>query len=324
LSITSSAILALAPYADTEMQVGTEWWLPTESDQIFDRLYLPPVAFKPELEGVRLTMNATGGFNSLYSPRPPLVVQWPTSWLRAPDEHGGYSKAIHGWMNWHDRFEQEIVGASLSDSASPQVLAMMPPADQAWSADRKGRWLDVSVAQLSGDIPKPVTQPAGRETADPFAPPANPFTTSWAAQPPTMRSLLLGIALDTTIAHALLEARQPEQDDVLLRDLLARVKRGEARVMTCTFSAHNSNRYRQSSARIHAYPTEMPSIPSAWEDGYVGTRLEQEDTILSLEQDLAPPARTEWNLARDMPEAIMWQPRFRRLHMNGWAAALIS
>ena len=325
-SIVSSTALTLAPHASTKMQVGTEWWLPTESDQIFDRLYLPPTAFMPALEGTRLTVDAIGGFQSFYGPHAPLAVQWPTSWLRVYDRKSQRptGKAIHGRMDWYDRFEQEIVGASLSDSASPQLVAMMPPADQVWGTDRQGRWLDVTVAQLSGDIPKPAAQPATPEPADPFAPPANPFATGWAAQPPKMRSLILGFALDSNIAHALLETRQPEQDEALLRDLLARVKRGEARVMTCAFSAHNSNRFRQSSARIHAYPTEMPSIPSAWADRQVGTSLEQDTQTLAIDQDLAPPARSEWKLARNVPEAIMWEPRFRRFSSMSDTVALTT
>jgi len=322
-SIVSSATLALAPHASTEMQAGTEWSLPSEVDQIFDRLYLPQVAFQKALEGTRLRVDAAGGFQSFYAPRAPLAVQWPTSWLRVADEHGAHTKAIHGWMDWYDRFEQEIVGASLSDSTSPQLVAMMPPADQAWGTNRQGRWLDVTMAQLAGDVPKPAAQPAMPEPADPFAPPANPFTTGWSAQPPTLRSLILGIALDTSTAHALLLARQQEQDEALLRDLLARVKRGEARIVTSALSARNSNGHSQTSARIHAYPTEMPSIPSAWADEYVGTRLEQNGDSMSITQSLAPPARTEWKLARDMPEAIMWQPRFRVISLQSADSAVI-
>ncbi|WP_395740186.1 hypothetical protein [Prosthecobacter sp.] len=321
--IVSSMALSLAPNADSEMQTGTEWWLPTETDQVFDRLYMVPVSFESALEGTRLKVTATGGFQSFHAPRAPLAVQWPTSWLRAKDEHGAHSRALHGWMDWYDRFEQEIVGATLKDSTAPQLVAMMPPADQAWGAERQGRWLDVTMAQLSGDVPRPVPHPSPPETAaaDPFGPPDNPFT-GWSAQPPTMRSLYLGIALDSKTAHDLLEARKPEQDETLLRDLLARVKRGEARVVTSAFAAHPSGGQTQSSARIHACPTEMPSIPSAWQTERVGTWLEQHEYSMALTQHLAPPARTEWKLARDLPEAVMWQPRFRRISWLSSATAL--
>lgn len=312
-SVVSSAALSVAPHASTEMQTGTEWSLPSEVDQVFDQLYLVPIAFEKALEGTRLRMDATGCFHSFCAPRAPLEVRWPTSWLRARDEHGNGSRVLHGWMDWYDRFEQEMAEAPMSANASPQLVAMMPPADQVWGADRKGRWLDVTLAQLSGDVPKPAAPK-----------PADPFAAGWSAQPPTMRSLFLGIALGSSAAHALLEARQPEKDESLLRDLLARVKRGEARIVTSSFSAHNSNRYAQSSARIHQRPTEMPSIPSAWEDVPVGTRVEQDGQTLALCQDLAPPARTEWKLARDAPEAIMWQPRFRKFSLTSTSAALTT
>ncbi|MFC5457023.1 hypothetical protein [Prosthecobacter fluviatilis] len=323
-SIVSSTALSVAPHASTELQTGTEWRLPSEVDQVLDRLYLVPIAFGKALEGTRLKVNATGDFHSFCAPRAPLAVRWPTSWLRARDEQGNGTRALHGWMDWYDRFEQEIVGVPLSASASPQLVAMMQPADQVWGADRKGRWLDVTLAQLSGDVPKPVEKPATPTPADPFASPPNPFTTGWSANSPTMRSLFLGIALDTSTAHALLQSRQPQQDEALLRDLLARVKRGEGRVITSAFSTHNSNRYAQSSARLHARPTEMPSIPSAWEDVPVGTRLEQDGQILAFIQDLAPPARTEWKLTRDVPEAIMWQPRFRKFSLTSTTAAVTT
>ena len=324
-SIVSTAALAVAPHASTEMQFGNEWWLPSESDQVFDRLYLVPVAFSSALGGTRLKVDgSTGAFTSFFSPRAPLAVQWPTSWLRVRDEHGAGSRVIHGWMDWYDRFEQEIVGTTFSASASPQIVAIMPPADQTWGTDRKGRWLDVTVIKLSGEVPKPASQPAKTEPADPFAPPSHEFFPGWMPQPATMRSLILGIALDSKIAHELLAVRQPEKDAILLSDLMARVKSGEARMVTSAFAAHNSNCYAQTSARIHAYPTEMPSVASAWEDEPVGTLVEQEGATMALTQHLAPPARTEWKLALDVPEAIMWEPRFRKFSFMSTTAALTT
>lgn len=321
-SVVYSSTLTLAPDASAEMQSGTEWWLPAESDQVLDRLYLVPSNFDEAQEGTRLKMHASGGFQSFYSPRAPLAVQWPTSWLRVHDEQGAGSKALYGWMDWYDRFEQESVGASFSASTSPQLVAMMPPADQVWGTEHEGRWLDVTLVQLSGDVPKPATQPATPKPADPFAPSANPFATGWEVAPPTRRSLFLGIALESSAAHALLTARQPEKDEALLRDLLDRLKRGQARLITSAFSAHSAGRHEQSSARIHAFPVEMPSIPSAWAEEHVGTRLEQDEDRVSLTQHLAPPARSEWRLAQDVPEAVMWEPRFRKFSLLSTTAAV--
>ncbi len=303
-SIVSSATLVMAPGARWEAQVGTEHWVPTEIDQNFDLLYMTPVSFMPVLQGTRLALKQDGvitGGSSTYAPRAPLAVKWPTSWLRVRDEKGVHSKAIHGWMDWYDRFEEQLEGKISFRSAAPHLVAMMPPADQVWGTERKERWLDVTVMQQPDWTAEPA--PKASET--------------------TPRRLFIGIALDTDAAHALLATRKPEQDEApLLRELLARARDGKARVMTCSLAAHETARRSQTSARLHAYPTEMPSIPSAWNEIPVGTQLEMDEDLVALTQHLAPPARTEWKLARDMPEAIMWEPRFRTLSMGTTAIVL--
>ncbi|WP_395746740.1 hypothetical protein [Prosthecobacter sp.] len=313
-SVVSSAALAMTPGRHAEAQAGTEHWMPSEMDQHFDQLYLVPAAYETLLQGTRLVLDNTPppdlgidashvSYISTFAPRPPLTVQWPTSWLRARDEKGVSSRAIHGRMDWHDRFEEELTGSVLFSSVAPHVVAMMPPPDQVWGAERQGRWLDVTVAQ----------QPDW--TAGPAA----------ETSPSPPRRMFIGIALDSDAAHALLAARQAGQDDApLLRDLLARARHGQARVMSFALTAHETARRRMTSARQHDYPTEMPSIPSAWEKRAVGTELEYDDTSMALTQHLAPPARTEWRLARDVPEAIMWQPRFRQMHLATTSLALNS
>ncbi len=131
----------------------------------------------------------------------------------------------------------------------------------------------------------------------------------------------------SSLARSLLAKRQLEHDEELLRLLVARAKLGKARVVTCALAANQLSRISRStqiSARKHAYPTEMPSIPSAWQEREVGTSFEHEDMNLAFTQDLAPPGRTEWKLARDMPEAIMWQPRFRKLNLHSSSVGLVS
>lgn len=323
-SIVSSLTTTLSA-AQTKMQTGTEWWVPTEVEQKLDQLYQLPVSFETYLEGSRVIVDdGAEVFESFYSPRSPLAVKWPTSWLRVYDraQQKPTGRAIHGWMEWFDRFEQEAHGMTLADRASPQVVAMMPPADQLWGTDRKGRWLDVTVLQkLSGSpFPQPTIDKAEAE--------AKPGNDPFAAGPPTKtvpaHTLFIGIALDNETAHALLEARQPEQDASLLRDLLARVRSGKARLLTSALSTDTSGRHTLSSARIHSYPTEMPSVASAWEDEPVGTLVEQEGATMALTQHLTPPARTEWKLALDVPEAIMWEPRFRKFSFMSTTAALTT
>ncbi|MCX6849253.1 MAG: hypothetical protein NTY98_10065 [Verrucomicrobia bacterium] len=314
-SVVSSTTLSMASRARAEAQIGTEHWVPTEMGQYVDQLYLVPSAFEPVLQGTRVSTDVSGcraTFNNSYALRPPLTVKWPTSWLRARDEKGAFTKAIHGWMDWRDRFEQQMDGSVFFCNAAPHLVAMMPPADQVWGTERQGRWLDVTVMQQPDWSAKPAP-----EDINEFVRGKEP-----AALP---RRMFIGIALDSDAAHALLTERKPGQDDsALLHELLARTKDGKARVMTCVLAAHESDRRNQTSARMHAYPTEMPSIPSAWQDVPVGTRLEQDGDIVALTQHLAPPARSEWKLARDMPDAVMWQPRFRTMSTSTQAFAMIS
>lgn len=308
-SVVSRLTTAAAPGVRTQAQACTEHWLPTEMNPDYDLLYQLPTDFETALTGTRLEFQAVDAevmFKSTFTQRAPLVVKWPTSWLHVYDHitHKPTGKAIHGWMDWYDRFEQEIIAEVAFRDDSPHLVAMLPPADQLWGADRKGRWLDVTVMQQvsGGDTPPKTPKPAV----------------------PPERLLILGIALDHDAAQALLATRP--QDESLLRELVARVKRGEARVQTCAVSANEKAGVRRTlaSARQHVYPTEMPSIPSAWGMMPVGTSVEMDGSGLVLTQDLAPPARTEWKLARDVPEAIMWEPRFRKLSLQSTAAGFTS
>jgi hypothetical protein len=302
--LTSSTVHGIRIHA----QAGSEWRLPSEMNPDYDRLYQVPSSFETALSGTRLEFQENEAefmLKSTFAQRAPLVVKWPTSWLHVHDQnYKPTGKAIHGWMDWHDRFEQEIIAEVALRDDSPHLVAMLPPADQLWGAERQGRWLDVTVMQ----------QVSGNDT-----PPKAPEQ----AVPPE-RLLLLGIALDHDAAQALLATRP--QDESLLRELVERVKRGEARVQSCAVSANEKAGVRRTlaSARQHVYPTEMPSIPSAWGMMPVGTRVEMDGSGLVLTQDLAPPARTEWKLAQDVPEAIMWEPRFRKLSLHSAAAGFTS
>jgi hypothetical protein len=323
-SMVSQLTTTAAKWVRTQAQSGFECWLPREMNPDYDALYQLPVSFETVLAGTRLE-NSEDVWISSFSPRAPLAVQWPTSWLNVYDikTYKPTGKAVHGWMDWYDRFDLEINGEVAFRDATPHLVAMMSPADQTWGAERKGRWLDVTVAQrLNAKILPPAPPQVSSVPADPFAP-VDPLAPIYAshAQPPL---LVLGIALDQEKAQALLATRQPGKDAALLRDLVAQVKAGQAHVVTCALSANQINRRALNSARHHSCPTEMPSIPSAWNEMPVGTRFEQEGEDFTLTQDLAPPARTEWKLARDVPEAIMWEPRFRKLSINSrtHAAAL--
>ena len=328
-SVVSDLTTISSMNARIQAQAGDECWIPLGVDQDLNRLYQLPTCFATVLAGTRLECGYGGpqaAWISQFASRPPLAVKWPTSWLRVYDRARPKSpgKTIHGWMDWYDRFKQETAGEVAFHDESPHLISMMSPADQTWGAERKGRWLDVTMAQRGQGGDKHLSKPQSPEPdeaaqpVDPFAPAQQPSLAP-AAPPPL---LMLGIALDSDLAQALLTARQPGKDEALLRELVERVKTGQAHVMTCVLAANQpEGQSIQVSARKHAYPTEMPSIPSAWDRREVGTDFAQGDEYLALYQDLAPPARTEWKLARDMPEAIMWEPRLRRLSIQSHASA---
>ncbi len=334
-SVLSKLTTVASLNAPTQAQAGDECLIPTGVDQDLNKLYELPAFFQTVQAGTRLECGYGGPYlawQSHFAPLPPLAVKWPTSWLRVSDRARMRStgKAIHGWMDWYDLFNETTLGEVVFHDEAPHLVSMMSPADQTWGTERKGRWLDVTIAQrlVGGD--KALTQPLAPPPEstlppDPFAPdplsPAQQPTYALPAPPPL---LMLGIALDSDQAHALLTTRQPGKDADLLRELVSRVRAGQAHVVTSVVSANQNGHRTQDSARMHAYPTEMPSIPSAWNENPVGTDFHQDGETLALHQDLAPPARTEWKLARDLPEAIMWEPRFRKLSFHSEASAFIK
>ncbi|MCX6854942.1 MAG: hypothetical protein NTV80_08560, partial [Verrucomicrobia bacterium] len=68
----------------TQAQSGFECWLPTEMNPDYDALHQLPVSFETVLAGTRLEYSEDVWISS-FSPRAPLAVQWPTSWLRVSD-----------------------------------------------------------------------------------------------------------------------------------------------------------------------------------------------------------------------------------------------
>lgn len=291
------------PQGKGEAQAASETWLPVEIEPDYDRLYQVPCAFDKALTGTSVEFETKGDaweqlhWRSHFAPRAPLKVQWPGSWLHVYDSKTNKptGKAITGWMDWHDRFEQEIEGLTVVTDDAPHVVSMMPPPDQVWGAERKGRWLDVTMVRRVGG--------AGFMTLVPEKDISSPRS-------------LIGIRLPSPVAMTLMAKRTGKDDAALLAELLAMVKNGAASVELCAVAGRMNNQRRQVSARWHTYPTEMPSIPSAWDDIPIGTSIEMDGDPLQVEHDLAPPARMEWKLARDVPEAIMWEPSRRVLRLT--------
>lgn len=324
-SVVSDVSSAADDLGKVEVKSGRYIWLPTELDQEFDWLYMVPVSFEEQFIGTSLMCSlvshgtASPGDQPLrslwqtrYAPRGPVTVKWPTSWLNVDDHQSNQptNEAIHGWLDWRDVFEESLTGEKFLTGNGYHLLAILPPADQVWPGERDGRWLDVFLAKVSPSE-KPLDASAGVASSPPL--------------PILNRSLYYGIALDAGKALGLTHGRDPEEDEALLQQLLTQVEKGQARMILCAGSANDrpalpgsdaSQPVEMVSARWHQYPTEMPSIPSAWEAGAVGTRLSLNAHHLDLHQALALPARTEWKLAQDVPETIMWQPRFRDMEVQ--------
>ena len=326
-SVVSDVSSAADDHGKVNVKSGQYIWMPSEVDQELDWLYMVPTAFEERFIGTSLEGSLQkrgtagegqppypGSWRTRYSPRGPATVQWPTSWLNVYDHQANKltNKAVHGWLDWRDVFEESLQGEVSLSGAGYQILAILPPGDQVWPGDeakaREGRWLDVFLAKA--DLP--AAQTPARDK-----PPA------------ATRSLFYGIATDAGRALDLMTARDSADDEALLQKLLAEVGEGKARLVLCAGSANDRDQRRElMSARWHQFPVEMPSIPSAWEQRAVGTELKRQGPEWSLQQALAPPARSEWKLAQDVPEAEMWQPRFRdfqvRTQLAGSGTRLVS
>lgn len=276
-------------------RIGTRTHVTSEIDPDYDRLIHMPVRTDQAFSGTVLDIrtaenNPTQQWHAHHMPLPPLKVLWPASWLRIADENTppGKGTALHGWMDWFDRFEQRFDCEVTLPDNTPRFLSIQPPPDQVWPAEKSAtRSLHVTLAQRSDGPP--------------------------AATPPVVdRSMLIALRLPHATAFSTLAAESPE-DEALFNQLM---QAADARVEFFSLAAFTNGTLNQSSERVHHYPTEMPSIPSAWNDMHIGTSVQSDGNSLSFTHDLAPPARSEWKLARDIPEIVMWEPRRRSLNVN--------
>ncbi|MGV3661356.1 MAG: hypothetical protein ACO1TE_14305 [Prosthecobacter sp.] len=322
---------------------GQHAWLPTELDQDTDLLQMPPTAHEEYFTGTSLQCRpvvpgaGASQWHGVCIPRGPAMVKWPVSWLNLyvnfkPDPK---NRLIRGWLDFHDTFQQETVGAVTLRSARMQILAVMPPADQVGlePGDRAtagpGRWLDVFLAQVKAAGQQPSAEPEPEpgpdpapapnpEPRDPFAPMPHNLRNGIKPLPQGQTNMFYGIGIPAAEAATLLRRRDPAQDAALLEKLVSRVHAGTARMRLCVGSGNDVQlRHSITSARVHQVPSEMPSIPSAWENQPIGTTLEMELNLFEIHQDLAQPGRSEWKLALDDPLAVMWQPRPRFMTLRG-------
>jgi len=294
-TVISRVQTVLAKDSRSITRIGTRTHVTSEINPDYDRLIHMPVRTEQAFTGTVLDILANPNnpglqWHSHHMPLPPLKVLWPASWLRIADENTppGKGTALHGWMDWFDRFEQRFDNEVTLPDNAPHLISIQSPPDQTWPADKAvARRLDVTIAQRSDGTP--------------------------AAKPPVVdRHMLIGLRLPHAAAFASLAAESLDEE-ALFNQLM---QSPETRVELFSLAAFTGDMFNQSSERVHAYPTEMPSIPSAWNDMHIGTSVQSDGTRLVCTHDLAPPARSEWKLARDNPDIIMWEPRRRYLHLN--------
>jgi hypothetical protein len=286
-----------------ELRASSGRWLPfiTERDQDFDHLVMAPVSFRETLVGTSLVLAFGSGLDSCswksrYVPREPQVVPWPVSWLEA-------RPAPHGWLDSQDEFVETMEGMAVSRLGGSSILGALPTPDLVWPGEGEGviRSMDVYEALLSVSGAEEQPEVARRFT-------------------------LLGFSMDARSALEWSLQREPDNDEAMLQLLLAEARAGKARLCFCTSAKPEAGaRAALASGREHNYPTEMPSIPSAWEMGLVGTQVEMEASTdameIALMQSFKPPGPAVWQLALDDPSLIMHQPRFRALRLNSQVSA---
>jgi hypothetical protein len=292
----------------TSLTQGRRIFLPTENDQGYEDLVLTPTDFGEQLIGTtlkfdcdsRLLYDAGLIFRSDWQvdfrPAAPAISQWPVTWPENP------AKRI-GWYDRQDVFIERVVTSTAWCLGGRSVLAIMRPADAVFPAGDSlsgAGHLDVMLTRVR----------PGEGLAD--------HTVEGQERPPTGSGTVsvISISLESREALALLLNRDPATDADLLEALLKRVADGSATLCGFTSTAVVlDQRVELESARRHSYPTEMPTIPSAWQERSVGTELTVEvgkESVmnLALEQHLVPPRDGTWQVALDAPEMILRQPQF--------------
>jgi hypothetical protein len=317
--VVSDVSTLAAPGSEFEAKDGKAYRWVTENDQEFDHPILTATAWQDVLIGTSLTgaysaeqVQAkaqqvhpndpfSGGsidvdlftgancplaltWNTEFRPKMPLKVRWPLVW---PEN----KKPEVNWYEQDDFLVQRIESTARLRPGRSTVLAIMRPAADL-ETEPPARELDVVLVQTNSS--------------------KAPASTSTSPAPATARVMLLGFGVKEPEALELLTIRDPNNDAALLVKLEAMAREGKAaRRVVC---AAQTGRTHIQSVRDHSHPTEMPTIPSAWNERAVGTIL-QMDTVgrtihLELEHHPARFRLAEWICALDAPELIMWQPQF--------------
>ena len=274
--------------ADKEVRVGRSIEVPTEHDQDLRRGILTPATMEERWVGSILKVEEERMSLNFY-PTDPEKTQWPVTWPSTPDP---FVESVEQFDEWEESVKTAAVGAE----SGPLVVAAFPPADAVFpgAAGRQDGKMDLVVAV-----------PIGREAARDEA---------LLVQGHTMTVYTLSV--DSGEAFELLMDRDPARDGELLDSLLERAAGGGVTLRNwMTTAVGSERRAKVVTGRRHQYPTEMPTIPSGWNDRLVGSTLEVDpqiggDAIIEFEQHLTAPRTAVWQVALDAPEMVMIQPQF--------------
>ncbi len=332
--------IAARPTSDrASFRSGADVHLTTENDQDFENAQLRPVGWRDVFVGTscecqiqapreayegRLHERALYDVNiaASFSPRNEENVRWPVWWPPNPATK----------PNWYEQKEfylERVFTTTTVPLGGHRVLGVVRRADQLEPDPMRIETLDIVLVHLSpaaeaqGMLAKsPPKAPSAQETKaaapDPFA------VTEPAGLPAQARCTLLAFGVADREAVTLLSRTGPHRDKELLDLLLQESSAHRANLRDFAIvSSCSGHRATVESARWHSFPTEMPTIPSAWEEYPSGTRMEIDPLFprgvsFSFEHHPVPPRRAEWRCALDTPDLFMWQPQFivRRINSS--------
>lgn len=277
----------------------------SEIDQDFEKGTLTPMDWEEVFVGTSLEAKVPGrrsfknssyleaDWKAFFSPRDQENVPWPTWWPAIP-------KPTVNRFEMQDYYVEKVETAARFVSQGSVILGVMRRADQIEPDPNKVQTLDIVVAQMNS-----------------YAKPA-PSVTAAEVDHPSLRSRLtvLGFGVKDHEAVDLLARIDWDHDKSLLDEMMKRVTAGKAILRTSSaLSQSSGQRAHLESSREYSYPTEMPTIPSAWQMRPVGTILEADYSFprtlnLDFEYHPALPRRAEWRCALDSPALTMVQPQF--------------
>jgi hypothetical protein len=296
--------------------------LVTENDQLFEKALLVPSHWDNVFVGTscqgefRMPKRVGQGqfadftWDASYSPRDEEDVPWPVWWPPNPAKEPN-------WYQQKDFFCEKVTTGSSVPVGRHRILAVMRSADELEPDPLRIETLDIILLHVSPDAARMVTPPVTPKRAEAKADPPNPFAAAApSASPWQARFTVFTFGVGDREAVALLSRTGPHRDKKLLEHLLKESAAYRAPLRDfLAVNTRSGQRATVESARWYSYPTEMPTIPSAWGEYPSGTRMEIDplfprSVTFAFEYHPVPPRRAEWRCALDTPDLFMWQPQF--------------